>query len=81
MRLTQPRLGYSCPGFLVVVHQKRGYSVKYVSTGGGGFRSPSLTHTFIHTNKTGHQVHKDHIVCETDVLGEYSCGSHGGSTS
>ena len=38
-------------------------------------------HTFIHTNKQGHQVHKDHIVCETDKFGEYSCGSHGGSTS
>ena len=36
-------------------------------------------HTFIHTNKQGHTVHKDHIVCETDKFGEFSCGSHGGS--
>ncbi len=36
-------------------------------------------HTFIHTNRNGHTVHKDHIVCETDKFGEYSCGGGGGS--
>jgi hypothetical protein len=36
-------------------------------------------HTFIHTNSQGHTVHKDHIHCETDKFGEYSCGGHGGS--
>lgn len=36
-------------------------------------------HTFQHVNKTGHTVHKDHIVCETDKFGEYSCGGAGGS--
>jgi len=36
-------------------------------------------HTFLHTNKNGHAVHKDHIVCATDKFGEFSCGSHGGS--
>ena len=37
-------------------------------------------HTFHHTNRNGHTVHKDHIVCETDKFGEWSCGgSHGGS--
>jgi hypothetical protein len=30
-------------------------------------------------NNTGHTVHKDHNVCETDKFGEWSCGSHGGS--
>ena len=34
-------------------------------------------HTFIHTNPQGHVVHKDHIVCETDKFGEYSCGGGG----
>ena len=58
----------------------RGYSVKYVAPVVVDFGSIA-GHTFIHTNKTGHQVHKDHIVCETDKFGEYSCGSHGGSTS
>jgi hypothetical protein len=38
-------------------------------------------HTFQHVNSQGHTVHKDHIVCETDKFGEYSCGSHGGSGS
>lgn len=36
-------------------------------------------HTFIHTNSQNHTVHKDHIHCETDKFGEFSCGSHGGS--
>ena len=40
-------------------------------------------HTFQHTNPTGHSVHKDHNVCETDKFGEYSCGGGGsvGTTS
>jgi len=29
----------------------------------------------------GHTVHKDHITCETDKFGEFSCGAHGGSGS
>jgi hypothetical protein len=36
-------------------------------------------HTFHHTNSQGHVVHKDHITCETDKFGEFSCGGHGGS--
>jgi hypothetical protein len=36
-------------------------------------------HTFVHTNSQGHVVHKDHITCETDKFGEFSCGGHGGS--
>jgi hypothetical protein len=36
-------------------------------------------HTFVHVNDQGHTVHKDHIVCETDKFGEYSCGGAGGS--
>jgi hypothetical protein len=37
-------------------------------------------HTFMHTNRHGQVVHKDHITtCETDKFGEFSCGSHGGS--
>ena len=38
-------------------------------------------HTFIHTNKTGHRSTRITSYCETDKFGEYSCGSHGGSTS
>ena len=36
-------------------------------------------HTFIHTNSQNHTVHKDHIHCETENFGEFSCGGHGGS--
>ena len=50
------------------------------------YETPTVTdfgsvaaHTFVHTNSQGHVTHKDHIVCETDKFGEYSCGSGGGS--
>ena len=53
-------------------------TVKYVAPVVVDFGSIS-DHTFIHTNSQGHVVHKDHIVCETDKFGEYSCGGGGGS--
>jgi hypothetical protein len=58
--------------------RRGGYSVKYAAPVVVDFGSIA-DHTFVHTNKNGHMVHKDHIVCETDKFGEYSCGSHGGS--
>ena len=59
----------------------RGYSVKYEAPKVIDFGSIS-DHTFQHVNPQGHTVHKDHIVCETDKFGEYSCGGgHGGSVS
>jgi hypothetical protein len=59
----------------------RGYSVKYEAPKVIDFGSIS-DHTFVHVNPQGHTVHKDHIVCETDKFGEYSCGGgHGGSVS
>jgi hypothetical protein len=58
----------------------RGIFMKYEAPVVIDFGSIS-DHTFQHVNNTGHTVHKDHIVCETDKFGEYSCGSHGGSGS
>ena len=50
--------------------------MKYVAPVVVDFGSIS-DHTFHHTNSQGHIVHKDHIVCETDKFGEYSCGGGG----
>jgi hypothetical protein len=52
--------------------------VKYAAPAVADYGSIS-DHTFIHTNSQNHTVHKDHIHCETDKFGEFSCGGHGGS--